>query len=140
MPVTLSDLEAAFLASDPRRGASSWIHEQTSEVRMSFDENEGGGPPPEDETGWHLMPDAHELNLTHDMVWDFVIAECPERLDEIRRIFSQRGAWRMYKDFLAQRNLLDRWHQHKDAATCRALLAWAARQGMAVVNVPPKIG
>ena len=104
---------------------------------MSFDGNEGGGPPPEDETGWHLMPDAHELNLKHDLVMDFVIAECPALLDEVRRIFSRRGAWRTYKNLLAQRNVLDRWHQHEDAATRRALLAWAARQGLVVIDVPP---
>ena len=33
------------------------------QVRLSFDEKEGGGPPPDDEAGWPLMHDSQELDL-----------------------------------------------------------------------------
>ena len=126
MPVIFSDLEAALMAGDAAPGACAWINELTSEVRMSFDESEKGGPPPEDEVGWRIMPNARELNLKQRLVWDFVADECPEMSDQINRCFSRRGAWQAFKHLLARRNLLDRWHRYQEIATRHALLTWAA--------------
>ena len=106
MPVTGDDLEFAFSASDAERGVQSWIHEQTSKLRLSFDEEEGGRPPSDDEAGWHLIPDAQELDLKQRLVDNVVAAECPSLHDEVRRCFSHRGAWRAFKDLPSRRRLL----------------------------------
>jgi len=140
MPVTLNDLESAFLASDPGRDARSWIHAETSQVRFSFEYHVDSGPPPEDEPGWHLLPDARGLDLKQSLVRDFVASECPELDDDVRQCFSRRGGWRAFKDLLRHRGLLDRWHHVEHLATRRALLAWAAGQGLSVVDLPPEHG
>lgn len=107
------------------------------QVRLSFDEKEGGGPPPDDEAGWHLMHDSQELDLQQRLVEDFVTVEYPSVHDEVRRCFSRRGAWRAFKDLLSRRRLLDQWHHFEGAAKRRTLLAWGADQGIEVVDAPP---
>jgi hypothetical protein len=136
MPVRWSDLEEAFYASGMETGAMAWIHATTGEVRITSPNIDGDEPPSEDDTGWHEVPDARELDLKQRLVEDFVSSECPDLEDEVRRCFSRRGAWRAYKDLLAERGRLERWYRFENRARRRALLAWAADEGIEVVEVP----
>ncbi len=137
MPVRWTDLESAFMARDASHDARSWIHGQTGQVRVLYD-GQGDGPPPADETGWHLLPDARELDLKQRLVLAFVADECPPLHEDVVRCFSRRGGWRAYKHLLADRGLLERWHRYEEAATRHVLLAWAADLGITVVDAAPE--
>jgi hypothetical protein len=140
MAIRWSDLEGVYLDANMTFGTMAWIHEQTSQVRIRFPGDDGDDPPPEDEAGWHLLPDAMKLDLKQRLIEDFVSAKCPELKDAVRRCFSHRGAWRAFKDLLADRGLLDRWYRFEDQARRRALLAWAAEEGIEVIEVPAEAG
>ena len=144
MPVTLSQLQLAFMAADMDPDSEAWIHADTGKFvfsTSSLSDNEGGGPPPEDEPGWHQVPNGHDLDLKRRLVHRFVWDECPALDDEVQRCFTSKGAWRRYKDLLIQRGLIDRWHRFQNEATDEALLEWAKEEGLVVIAEPrPEVG
>jgi len=53
------------------------------------------------------------------LVWRFVGEEIPGLEPKIREIFSRRGAYRRWKNFLEGNDLLDKWHTFENEATRR---------------------
>src|SRR5262245_63308299 len=49
-------------------------------------------------------------NRGQALVLDFAREFLPDEYDEVRRIFSGRGAYRRYKDLLVRRGALERWY------------------------------
>src|SRR6516165_3207892 len=56
----------------------------------------------------HSIPDKRELDLGKPLVLDFAREFLPVDYDEVRHIFSRRGAYRRYKDLLVRRGALER--------------------------------
>jgi hypothetical protein len=50
--------------------------------------------------------------------------------DEVRHIFSRRGAYRRYKDLLVRRGALERWYDFSDKSKETALREWCAENGI----------
>lgn len=78
------------------------------------------------ETGeWIPLPDKHDLHLGRQLVFRFA-QEHLSTIDceRVERIFSHRGAYGNWKDSLAERDLLNRWHEFSDAAEIKALKDW----------------
>ena len=80
------------------------------------------------------MPDKYALDLGTALVWRFVDREIPGLRPRVQEIFSRRGAYRRYKDFLADVGLLDEWHTFEDQAVNEALTQWAVDEGFEVVD------
>lgn len=78
------------------------------------------------------LPDRNDLDLGNRLIWDFVDTEIPGLRDEVRRIFSHRGAYRRYKARLAELSLLEAWHRFEDQRVKKALLEWAGDHGITV--------
>ena len=78
------------------------------------------------------IPNRNDLDLGQQLVWKFVDRRIPERMSEVRQIFSRRGAWSRYKDLLAELGLLDDWHRFDDESTREALLGWCRDVGVAI--------
>ncbi len=70
------------------------------------------------------IPDARELDLGKPLAVDFARQVLPEDVDEVRRIFSRKGAYASFKDLLAQRRALEQWYDFEEKATERALREW----------------
>ena len=70
------------------------------------------------------LPDKFDLHLGQRLVWRFVSFEIPGLAPKVREIFSRRGAYRRWKDFLDRNDLLDKWHQFENDSTRAALLDW----------------
>jgi hypothetical protein len=70
------------------------------------------------------IPDKRELDLGKPLVLDFARQFLPEDLDEVRHIFSRRGAYAKFKELLGRRGALDQWYDFEAKAEERALRKW----------------
>lgn len=78
------------------------------------------------------VPHRYELGLGKELVWDFVAREIPERENEVRRIFSRKGAYGRYKSFLERLGLLDTWYKYEAQRTKDSLVAWCRAVGIPI--------
>jgi hypothetical protein len=70
------------------------------------------------------IPDKYELDLGKPLALAFAREFLPAYFDEVRHMFSKRGAYRRFRDFLLRRNALDQWYEFEERATDRALREW----------------
>ena len=68
------------------------------------------------------------------LVLDFAREFLPVDYDEVRHIFSRRGAYRRYKDLLVQRGALDRWYDFSNKSEETALREWCAENGIELTS------
>ena len=61
---------------------------------------------------------------------DFAREFLPDDYDEVRHIFSRRGAYRRYKDLLVRRAALERWYDFSNKSEEAALREWCAENGI----------
>ncbi len=78
------------------------------------------------------IPHKKDLDLDQRLIWRFVDQAAPEKYDEVRRIFSRRGAYRRYRSFLEREGLLDKWYAFEATQTREALLEWCDDNGIEV--------
>src|ERR1700746_1967029 len=71
-----------------------------------------------------------ELDLGKPLVLDFAREFLPDDYDEVRHIFSRRGAYRRYKELLVRRDALERWYDFSNKSEAAALREWCAENGI----------
>jgi len=55
-------------------------------------------------------------------------------MDKLREIFSKRGAYRRYKDWLINIGKIDDWHDYENKATEKALRDWCKENGIQLAD------
>ncbi|MGD0026958.1 MAG: UPF0158 family protein [Xanthobacteraceae bacterium] len=88
----------------------------------------------EDDEKYIAIPDKRELSLGKPLVLDFAREFLPKDFDEVRYIFSKRGAYPKFRALLERRKAIDRWHEFESKATERALRDWCELNSIAVVD------
>ena len=88
----------------------------------------------EDDEKYIAIPDKKELGLGKPLVLDFAREFLPDDFDEVRSIFSKRGAYQKFRAWLIRRNILDRWYEFQSKATERALREWCEYHSIEVVG------
>lgn len=88
----------------------------------------------EDEEKYAPLPDKDDLNLGKRLIQEFAREFLPNDYDQVRSIFSRRGAYAKFKDLLARRNMLQQWYDFEAEATERALREWCKANGIAVAD------
>ena len=83
-----------------------------------------------DDEKYISIPHKRELDLGKPLVLDFALEFLPDDYNEVRDIFSRRGAYRRYKDLLVRRGALDLWYDFSDKAEEAALRQWCAEKGI----------
>lgn len=138
MMVKFPDLLAAFsfVDSDEHRGNQAFIDRSTGAIYWKLDEVELEEEIPEgvDLDDCLEIPNAHDLGLKKPTVLAFADAHMPDDYEEIRDIFSHRGAYRRFRALLIRRGALDRWYAFYDAAEKAALRAWCDEEGLEVTE------
>lgn len=71
-----------------------------------------------------------ELDLGEPLVLDFVRQFLPGDYDEIRRIFTRKGAYGRFKELLVERGALNCWYEFSSKAEEAALREWCAENGI----------
>ena len=78
----------------------------------------------EDDEKYVAIPDKRELDLGKPLVLDFAREFLPDDFDEVRYMFSKRGAYKKFRALLIRTNTLERWYDFESKATERALREW----------------
>jgi Uncharacterised protein family (UPF0158) len=138
MPVSFSDLENAFLFvnfGEPGE-SEAYLDRHTGKIycHSAFGDNEEELPDDIDDEKYIAIPDKRELELGTPLVFDFVSEFLPNDYDEVRRIFSRKGAYGRFKDLLEQRGALQQWYDFSSKAEEAALREWCAENGIELSN------
>ena len=138
----MMDIESAFdfVNSCGFSDNSAVINRKTGEIYYLGDTVDEDLPEHFDEEDDSLIwiPNKHDLDLGSHLVMDFVQEYCPENLDEIHGIFSQLGAYSTLKEFLANKNLLEKWFSFEEEKTRQALLEWCQNNNLDIDIQAPK--
>ena len=70
------------------------------------------------------IPDKRELDLEKPLALDFARQFLPGDFDNVRQIFSRKGAYARFKDLLDRRGMLDQWYAFEAEAEESALKMW----------------
>ena len=134
MPVSFSDLQLAFeFVSGGGMGENeAYLDRQSGKIywHSEFGDNDEELPEDIDDEKYISIPHKRELDLGKPLVLDFALEFLPDDYNEVRDIFSRRGAYRRYKDLLVRRGVLDLWYDFSDKAEEAALRQWCAEKGI----------
>ena len=78
----------------------------------------------------YVLDYVRELDLGKPLVLDFARGFLADDYDEVRQIFSRRGAYRRYKELLVRRGALERWYDFSNKSEETALREWCAENGI----------
>jgi hypothetical protein len=131
MPTSLSDIELSFefVSSSGVGMNEAFLCRRTGKIYWrsdsSDDLNEEEMPDDvEDEEKYIAIPGKRDLDLGKPLVADFAREFLPNDFDEVRYMFSNRGAYKNFRALVTRRNVLDRWYEFESKATERALREW----------------
>ena len=71
------------------------------------------------------IPHKNDLDLGERLVFEFAEEHLADELDSVQQIFSHRGAYRRFKDFLERKDLLQSWYDFASQREEEALREWA---------------
>jgi hypothetical protein len=134
MKVSLSDLEDAPMFADAGMDmdASVYLDREIGKIYYAGDVAVADELPEDLKYSerYRQIPDKHSLGLGQSLVFDFVRERLPDDYDEVHDIFRRRGAYRRFKDFLENKDLLDAWHEYENEQTLQALRDWCESEGI----------
>ena len=130
------DLELVFelISSGDPHGKEAYVSRSTGRTYVRSD-MAGVDEVPHDvleNDDYVEIPNKFDLDLGQKLVWEFVDLEIPGLKNKVQAIFSRRGAYSRYKEFLADLELLDAWHRFEDQRTKEALLEWCRDKGVPI--------
>ena len=130
MPVSFSDLQFAFeFASSGGIGENeAYLDRQSGKIywHSEFGDNDEELPDDIENEKYIAIPDKRELDLGKPLVMDFAREFLTDDYEEVRQIFSRRGAYRRYRDLLVRRGALERWYDFSSKSEETALREWCA--------------
>jgi len=131
MPTSFSDLELAFEFVSSSGGLNeAFLCRRTGKIYWRPDSLDVAGLDDEmpddieDEEKYIAIPGKRDLDLGKPLVMDFAREFLPNDFDEVRDMFSRRGAYERFRALVTRRNVLDRWYEFESKATKRALREW----------------
>ena len=138
MPVAWSQIEDAFefVSMSAEFGNRAWVCRETGEVLMHSDWDEEVWPQLsediDDPQKYVALPSPRDLDLGTPLVMRFAAERLDEHYDEIAAIFSRKGAYRRFKDFLIRIGALEDWYAYEAEAKEKALREWCAENRVEV--------
>jgi hypothetical protein len=132
MPTSFSDIEFSFefVSSEGVGTKEAFLCRRTGKIywRSDFadlDELRDEAPDDaDDEEKYIAIPNRQDLGLGKPLALDFAREVLPDDFDEVRYMFSKRGAYKQFRALMTRRNVLDRWYEFEAKATERALREW----------------
>lgn len=136
MAVSFAELELAFMfVSAGAEGENQgFVDRQSGKFYFDSDvadiEEDEKLPADIEDERYVEIPHRNELGLGKPLVLDFVDQFLPDDYDEVRRIFSRKGAYARFKGLLARRNALQQWYDFSAKAEKEALREWCEESGI----------
>jgi hypothetical protein len=138
MPVRFSDLldTFEFVSASDFDENQAFLYKETGEIFCKSEAADIDDLPDdvEDGTKYIAVPNKRDLDLGRPVVLDFAREFLPNDFDEVRYIFSKKGAYAKFKGLLAHRSALDRWYSFEEQATERALREWCNLHSIEVAD------
>ncbi len=78
----------------------------------------------DDDEKYIALPDKRHFDLGKQLALDFAREFLPDDFDEVRNIFSRRGAYQNFKALLVRRGVRQTWYDFEAKAIERALREW----------------
>src|SRR5262249_28433108 len=136
MAVSFSDLQLAFefVSSGGMGENEAYLDRQSGKIywHSEFGDNDEELPDDIDDEKCISIPDKRELDLGKPLVLNFAREFLPGDYDEVRHIFSRRGAYRRYKDLLVRRGALERGYGFSNKCGETGLRGGGAGNGVEV--------
>src|SRR5246500_6014724 len=134
MPVSFSDVQLAFefVSSGGMGENEAYLDRQSGKIywHFEFGNNDEELPDDIDDEKYISIPDKRKLDLGKPLVLDFVREFLPDDYDEVRHIFSRRGAYRRYRELLVRRGALERGYDFSNKSEQTALREGGAENGI----------
>jgi hypothetical protein len=129
MPVSLKDILGAFefVSAGGMGEHQAFLCKQSGKIYWHSELSDDLDELPDnidDSEKYVQIPNKRELDLGKPLVLDFARQFLPDDFDEVRQIFSSRGAYARFKDLLTRRGALDQWYDFEAKAEERALRMW----------------
>ena len=80
------------------------------------------------------IPHKNDLGLGNQLVFEFIASRSPEDCTHIRGMFSRKGAYARYKEFLHSKGILQQWYDYEQEAQRKALHEWCKENGIEVTD------
>lgn len=80
------------------------------------------------------IPNKRELDLGKPLALDFAREFLVDDFDDVRQLFSKKGAYARFKDLLQRRDALDQWYAFEAKAEERALRTWCELNSIEVTD------
>src|SRR6201987_1193550 len=125
MPFSFSDVQLAFefVSSGGMGENEAYLDRLSGKIywHSEFGDNDEELPDDIDDEKYISIPDRRELDLGKPLVSDFAREFLPDDYDEVRHIFSRRGAYRRYKELLMRRGALERLYDFSNKSKAAGL-------------------
>ena len=140
MPVRFDDILSAFefVSGDGsneallcRRTGKVYWRSELAGVDDIADELPDGV---EDDENYIAIPRKQVLGLGKALALDFAREFLPKDFDDVRTMFSKRGAYQKFRMLLIKRKVLDRWYDFESKATEQALREWCELNSIEVTG------
>jgi hypothetical protein len=132
MPTEWKDIEIAYLFADVD-GNEAFVSKTTGKTYLRSPDFDAEGVPDDiDGDGYVALPNRRDLDLGGRLVERFAAEVLPQHADKIGNIFSGKGAYGRFKNYLDRVGELKRWFEFEDAETKKALRAWCAENGIEI--------
>ncbi len=123
-----SDIEDAFMfvSMSPPHEHYAYLNKETGETYYVSTLGDSDELPDdlEENEKYISIPHKSDLNLGRNLVFDFISANLPDEYEQVRRIFSRKGAYARFKDLLESKGQLEAWYEFEQKATEEALRGW----------------
>lgn len=83
------------------------------------------------------IPHKNDLDLGQDLALRFAAKELPRAYDRVAGFFGRRGAYRRFKDYLADVGHLEKWYAFEAEQIDQALRAWCGANQIRIAPEPP---
>ncbi|SBS29301.1 hypothetical protein MAQ5080_01352 [Marinomonas aquimarina] len=133
MTATFSDIESAVEFVSSGDGMSeAYVDIQTGAIFYVDDVVEEEVPEDLYENSRYIsLPGKYDLGLDKNTAIQFVAENLPAQLELAYEIFSKKGAYRRFKDFLNASDKLEAWYSYEERALRDAIIEWCQEN-----NVP----
>ena len=137
MPVAWSQILNAFefVSMSVDFGHAARVCRETGAIHMHSDwdgELEALPEDIDDAQKYVALPTPRDLDLGRPLVMRFATERLSDRYEEIVVIFSRKGAYRRFKDFLIRVGALESWDAYEAEAEEKALREWCAENDVDV--------
>ncbi len=140
MPVSFNELLDAYLfisMADPYQN-EAFVCLQSGKIHcrseLLGEEDQDFPDDIDDDEKYVQVPGKRELDLGRSLVFDFTSRFLPDDYDQVRAIFSRRGAYAAFKGLLSSRNLLDQWYEFESKAEEEALRDWCTLKSIELTD------